>query len=79
MLRATVTFPGRTMRRGVRVLRDLHREQVHAQEMICQAARVPPAAKTGPLEWVLTLDGYQLAGSHLPDPGGMASSRRTEP
>ena len=23
---------------------------------------------TGPLTWVLTLDGYQLSGSHLPAP-----------
>lgn len=23
---------------------------------------------SGPLTWVLTLDGYQLAGSHLPAP-----------
>ena len=58
----------RTVRRGARVLCSLYREQVRAQEIIWQAGRALPAARTGPLEWVLTLDGYQLAGSYLPDP-----------
>ena len=79
VLRATATFALRTMRRAARILRDLHREQLRMWEITWQASRAVPAARTGPLQWVLTLDGYQLAGSHLPDPGGRASTTATEP
>ena len=79
VLRATVTFAVRTVRRAARILRDLHREQVHTWEIIWQASRAVPAARTGPLRWVLTLDGYQLTGSHLPDPSGRASTAGTKP
>ena len=64
-----VSFAWRIIRSGIGVLRDLHDEQVHAYEVLWQANRALPAPRTGPLEWVQTLDGYQLAGSHLPDPG----------
>jgi hypothetical protein len=63
---------GTTVRSGIRVLPDLHDQQVHAYEVVSQASRALPVPRTGPLEWVQTLDGYQLAGSHLPDPGHRA-------
>ena len=68
-LRTAVGFAWRVVRSGIGVLRDFHAEQVHAYEVLWQANRAQPAPKTGPLEWVRTLDGYQLTGSHLPDPG----------
>jgi hypothetical protein len=67
--RTAVSFAWRVVRVGIGVLRDLHDEQVHAYEVLLQANRTLPARRTGPLEWVRTLNGYQLAGSHLPDPG----------
>jgi hypothetical protein len=36
------------------------------------ANRAQPEPRTGPLEWVRTLEGYQLAGNHLADPVGPA-------
>ena len=36
-------------------------------ELWWQASR-ESAPSTGPLRWVLTLDGHRLAGSHLPAP-----------
>ena len=68
-LRTAVSFGWRVVRSGISVLRNLHAEQVSAHEILWQANRTLPARRTGPLEWVRTLDGYQLAGSHLPDPG----------
>ena len=68
-LRTAVSFAWRVVRSGISVLRNLHAEQVYAYEVLWQANRAHPAPRTGPLEWVRTLDGYQLTGSHLPDPG----------
>ena len=36
-------------------------------ELQWQASRAA-VPETGPLTWMLTLDGHQLAGSHLPVP-----------
>ena len=67
-LRTAVSFAWRVVRGGISVLRNLHAEQVRAYEILLQANRALPEPRTGPLTWVRTLDGYQLAGSHLPDP-----------
>jgi hypothetical protein len=57
----------RAARRAAAALWALQEEQGRMWEIWCQANRATaPAA--GPLTWVLTLDGYQLAGSHLPAP-----------
>jgi hypothetical protein len=53
-----------------RVLRSIHGEQAwEAWAQIGQA----PWPETGPLTWVRTLDGYQLAGSHLPAGSGLTT------
>lgn len=63
--------------RSVRVvasaLRTLHREQSLMWELWWQANRAKVASGDGPLTWVLTLDGYQLAGSYLPVPPNVAT------
>jgi hypothetical protein len=50
----------------------LHNEEVCRRERVFLANRalVP---QTGPLTWVPTLDGYQLAGCHLPATATAAS------
>ena len=53
------------LRRGVRAIRDFNREQIDFWERYCQAGRAS-VSHEGPLTWVLTLDGYRLAGSYLP-------------
>ena len=50
VLRATVTFALRTVRRAARILRDLHCGQMRTWEIIWQASRAVPAARTGPLQ-----------------------------
>ena len=53
------------LRRAARAIRDCHNEQVYMWECFYLANRaVPP--DSGPLRWALMLDGYRLAGSHLP-------------
>ena len=54
----------RAVCRAARALARIHTEHVHAWEVWAQANRAAVPAK-GPLTWVLTLDGYRLAGSHL--------------
>jgi hypothetical protein len=56
---------GRAPRRGV--LLHVHREQTLMWELWWQASRAT-VPSTGPLRWVLTLDGDRLAGNHLPAP-----------
>ncbi|HYB49378.1 MAG TPA: hypothetical protein VED20_18810 [Streptosporangiaceae bacterium] len=47
----------------------MHDEQLYAWEAWCQANR-PAVPEEGPLTWVRTLDGYRLAGGHLPASSG---------
>ena len=54
----------RAVCRAARALGRIHAEHVHAWEVWAQANRAAVPAE-GPLTWVLTLDGYRLAGSHL--------------
>ena len=56
---------GSLLRRGARAIRNLHREQIDCWERYYQAGRAL-VSHEGPLTWVLTLDGYRLAGSYLP-------------
>lgn len=53
------------LRRAARVIRDCHNEQVYMWECFHLANRTL-APDSGPLRWAGTLDGYRLAGSHLP-------------
>ena len=62
---------GSLLRRGARAIRDLHREQIDCWERYYQAGRAT-VSHDGPLTWVLTLDGYRLAGSYLPVPAERA-------
>jgi len=48
----------------------MHDEQLYAWEAWCQANR-PAVPEEGPLTWVRTLDGYRLAGGHLPAGSGI--------
>jgi hypothetical protein len=57
----------RVVRGVAAALRTLNREQVLRWELWWQANRAA-IPHTGPLTWVLTLDGHRLAGSHLPIP-----------
>jgi len=55
----------RAVRRAAGALRHIHREQALMWELWWQANRAS-APSTGPLRWVLILDGHRLAGSHVP-------------
>jgi hypothetical protein len=57
----------RASRRAAAALRHVHREQTLVWELWWQANRAT-VPSTGPLRWVLTLDGHRLAGRHLPAP-----------
>ena len=59
------------LRRAARAIRDGHNEQVYMWEC-CYLANRALAPGAGPLRWALTLDGYRLAGSHLPGPASQA-------
>jgi hypothetical protein len=43
-----------------------HHEQVGMWECVLQTSGAVPLTAAGPLRWVRALDGYRLAGSHLP-------------
>jgi hypothetical protein len=57
----------RVVCRAGAALQTLHREQTFIWDLWWQANRAA-VLSTGPLTWVLTLDGHRLAGSHLPTP-----------
>jgi len=52
-----------------RAMVHVHDEQLYAWEAWCQANRAA-APEEGPLTWVRALDGYRLAGRHLPASSG---------
>jgi hypothetical protein len=62
-------FPGlwRAVRPGAAALRPTRAEQITMWEAWRQADRAA-VTQTGPLTWVLTVDGPRLADSHLPAP-----------
>jgi hypothetical protein len=50
----------------IRAVKMAHHEQVRAWECILETSGAAPLTAAGPLRWVRSLDGYRLAGSHLP-------------
>ncbi len=64
--------------RALAALGPTRAEQILMQEAWWQANRAAGPG-TGPLAWALTLDGYRLAGSHLPTPSdtGTMGTRRS--
>ena len=60
------------VRTVIRAVKMAHHEQVYAWECILLTSGAAPLTAAGPLRWVRPLDGYRLAGSHLPaqDPAG---------
>jgi hypothetical protein len=52
-----------------RAMAHLHDEQIYAWEAWCQVNRAA-VPEEGALAWVRTLDGYRLAGQHLPASSG---------
>ena len=55
------------IRHAARALRAVQDEQVRMWDARWQASRAA-VPETGPLAWVLTLDGHRLACCHLPAP-----------
>jgi hypothetical protein len=62
--------------RAAALLLAVHGEQARMWEVWWQANRAT-VPDSGPLTWVLTLDGYQLAGSHLPAQRGARTGGRS--
>jgi hypothetical protein len=50
----------------IRAVRMAHDEQVCMWECILLTSGAAPLTAAGPLRWVPSLDGYRLAGSHMP-------------
>ncbi len=55
----------------IRAVTMAHHEQVRMWDGILLTSGAVPLTAAGPLRWVRSLEGYRLAGSHLPaqDPG----------
>jgi hypothetical protein len=68
----------RAARRVAQVLRTVQDEQVRMWEAQWQASRTA-VPETGPLTWVLTLDGHKLAGRHLPAPSDTMGKGTDDP
>jgi len=68
--RAMLAWAGRCLwlavRTVIRVVTMAHHEQVRMWECILETSGTAPLTAVGPLRWVRSLDGYRLAGSHLP-------------
>jgi hypothetical protein len=68
--RAMIARAGRGLRLAVRtVIRAAgmaHGQQVSMWECVRLTSGAAPLTAAGPLRWVPSLDGYRLAGSHLP-------------
>jgi hypothetical protein len=54
------------VRTVIRVVGMAHDGQVGMWECVLLTSGVAPLTAAGPLRWVRSLDGYRLAGSHLP-------------
>jgi hypothetical protein len=50
----------------IRAVKMAHDEQVRMWECILLTSGAAPLTAAGPLRWVGSLDGYRLAGSHVP-------------
>ena len=68
--REMIAWAGRRLwlavRMVIRAVKIAHHEQVHMWECILLTSGAAPLTAAGPLRWVPSLDGYRLAGSHLP-------------
>jgi hypothetical protein len=56
------------VRAVIRAVTLAHHEQVRMWECLLLTTGAPPLTAAGPLRWIPSLGGYQLAGSHLPTP-----------
>jgi hypothetical protein len=54
------------VRTVIRAVRLAHHEQVRMWECVLLTSGAAPLTAAGPLRWVRSLDGYRLAGSHVP-------------
>ena len=54
------------VRTVIRTVRLAHHEQVSMWECVLLTSGAAPLTAAGPLRWVRSLDGYRLAGRHLP-------------
>ena len=54
------------VRTVIRAVKMAHHEQASMWECILLTSGAAPLTAAGPLRWVRSLDGYRLAGSHLP-------------
>jgi hypothetical protein len=54
------------VRTVIRAVRLAHDEQVRMWECVLETSGAAPLSAAGPLRWVRSLDGYRLAGSHVP-------------
>jgi len=54
------------VRTVIRAAGMAHHEQVRMWECILETSGTAPLTAAGPLRWVRSLDGYRLAGSHVP-------------
>jgi len=68
--RAMLAWAGRRLwlavRTVIRVVAMAHHEQVRMWECVLETSGAAPLTAAGPLRWIRSLDGYRLAGSHLP-------------
>ena len=54
------------VRTVIRPVTMAHHEQVRMWECVLLTSGAAPLTAAGPLRWVGSLEGYRLAGSHLP-------------
>ena len=54
------------VRTVIRAVKMAHHEQVCMWECVLLTSGAAPLTAAGPLRWVRSLDGYRLAGRHLP-------------
>ena len=54
------------VRTVIRAAGMAHHEQVRMWECVLLTSGAAPLTAAGPLRWVRSLDGYRLAGSHVP-------------
>ena len=77
--RGVIAWAGRrlwpTVRTVIRTVRMAHHEQVRMWECVLLTSGAAPLTAAGPLRWVPSLDGYRLAGSHLPAPDPSQTGR----
>jgi hypothetical protein len=69
-LRGILAWAGRCLwlavRTVIRAVAMAHHEQVRMWECVLETSGAAPLTAAGPLRWVRSLDGYRLAGRHLP-------------